>query len=50
VGRLAAELAGSDATTIEMTKGAVAALEFDGHIEPGRGRLVWLVTAKMLGA
>jgi phosphohistidine phosphatase len=49
VGELVARLIDSSAT-IDMEKGAVAAIDFDGVPQPGAGRLVWLVTAKVLGA
>ena len=49
VGRLAAGLIGDGSSRIRFSKGAVAAVEFDGSIEVGSGELRWLVTAKLLG-
>lgn len=34
---------------IDMEKGAVAAINFNGAVEPGTGTLEWLATADMLG-
>ena len=33
---------------IELKKGAVCLLEFDGEIAPGRARMKWLMTARLL--
>lgn len=49
VNRLLAALVGSGAAHAEMDKGAVAAVEFDGTLAPGAGRLRWLATADVLG-
>ena len=34
----------------QLKKGGVAAVEVDGEIAPGSGRLLWAVTPKILGA
>ena len=49
VGRLAAALIGHSDGWIHFSKGAVAAIRFDGPPEIGAGELRWLVTAKLLG-
>lgn len=49
VGLLAAALIGSSDANVHFAKGAVAAVRFDGPIEPGRAELRWLATAKLLG-
>jgi phosphohistidine phosphatase SixA len=49
VGYLAAVLIGLDGGWVDLKKGAIAALEFPGLPEFGRGELRWLVTAKVLG-
>ena len=48
VSRLAANLVGGAAGGLRFAKGSVAAIHFEGGIEPGGGQLHWLVTAKML--
>jgi phosphohistidine phosphatase len=35
--------------SVRMAKGAVAAVKFNGDLEPGAGELQWLATAKLLG-
>jgi phosphohistidine phosphatase len=49
VGRLAAELIGDRNTWVRFSKGAIAAIRFDGPPDIGEGELRWLVTAKTLG-
>lgn len=49
VGHLTAALVGDRSSWVRFAKGAVAALEFEGSIEPGEGELRWLATAKILG-
>jgi phosphohistidine phosphatase len=49
VGYLAAALLGLDTGWLEFKKGAIAAIGFPGSPELGRGELLWLVTAKILG-
>jgi phosphohistidine phosphatase len=49
VSLLAAALIGDGEATLRFAKGAVAAIRFDGPIEPGQGELRWLTTAKLLG-
>ena len=49
VERLTAALISDRDAAIRFAKGAVAAVRFDGRIEPGAGELCWLVTAKALG-
>ncbi len=46
---LAAGLIGDGGAKIHFKKGAVAAFRFDGAIERGRGELLWLATANLLG-
>lgn len=49
VGELAAGLmSGDGATALHFSKGAVAAIEFDGPPRPAAGRLLWLVPPKLL--
>ena len=48
VSDLAAALIGGQAAGIPFGKGAAAAIEFEGKIEPGAGELTWLATAKLL--
>jgi phosphohistidine phosphatase SixA len=48
VGDMAAALIGGDRAAIDFSKGAVAAIAFDGPIAIGRGVLQWLATAKLL--
>ena len=49
VDRLTAALIGDGRASIQFSKGAVAAVEFDGPVQPATGQLRWLVTAKLLG-
>lgn len=49
VSRLAAAMIGQGQSLIHFTKGAVAAIHFDGLPEPGGGELRWLASAKLLG-
>jgi phosphohistidine phosphatase len=49
VGKLTAGLIGEKPSAIHFTKGACAAIEFRDDVAPGRGTLLWLVTAKLLG-
>ena len=49
VGALTSHLIGAATNRIGFSKGAVAAIDFDGKPEAGRGILCWLLTAKMLG-
>lgn len=49
VEELTAGLIGASSDAIAFSKGAIAAIEFDGAIEAGKGQLVWLVTAEALG-
>jgi phosphohistidine phosphatase SixA len=49
VDELTAGLIGASPDAIAFSKGAAAAIEFDGAIEAGKGQLVWLVTAETLG-
>lgn len=49
VGGLTSQLIGAATNRIGFSKGAVAAIDFDGKPEVGRGILCWLITAKMLG-
>ena len=49
VSRLAAAMIGEGDSLIRFTKGAVAAIRFDGSPALGSGELQWLVTAKLLG-
>ncbi len=46
---LAASLIGDGNAAIHFKKGAVAAIRFEGSAERGRGTLLWLATAKLLG-
>lgn len=48
VGRLTAALAGDSSAAIGLDKGAMACIEFQDEIQPGKGILVWLVTAELL--
>ncbi|HWA96996.1 MAG TPA: hypothetical protein VG713_00825, partial [Pirellulales bacterium] len=50
IGQMVAGLIGGNGAHIEMAKGAVAAIEFEGSIEPNGGNLLWMVDAKVLGA
>ena len=49
VGQMAAAWIGAGAAGIDLAKGAVAAIHFDGPAKLGEGELRWLVTAKLLG-
>ena len=49
VGRLMAALIGAEGECVDFAKGAVAAIEFDDTIAPGRGTLLWFATAELLG-
>ena len=49
VGYLVAALIGLENGYLEMKKGAIAAIQFPDSIDFGRGDLMWLVTAKVLG-
>jgi phosphohistidine phosphatase len=49
VGGLTSQLIGAATNRIGFSKGAIAAIDFDGKPEIGRGILCWLITAKMLG-
>jgi phosphohistidine phosphatase len=49
VGELAAALIGDGSANLVFAKGALAAIEFDGHPTRRQGELRWLVTAKILG-
>ena len=49
VSHLAAALIGDSRSLVHFSKGAVAAIEFDGPVQPSSGELRWLVTAKVLG-
>lgn len=46
---LAAELIDGDSAHLDFSKGATAAIDFEGPPAAGVGTLRWLVTAKMLG-
>ena len=49
VGRLAATALGQWEAEIRFSKGAIAAIRFEGSPRSGQGELRWLVTAKVLG-
>ena len=49
VGEMVATRIGDGSALVRFSKGAVAALDFNGLPERGEGVLRWLVTAKMLG-
>ena len=49
VGDLTSILIGAATNRIGFSKGAIAAIDFNGRAEVGRGILCWLLTAKMLG-
>ena len=49
VSNLVAALIGDGGSMIHFSKGAVAAIRFDGEPALGGGELQWLATAKMLG-
>ena len=46
---MTARLVGNGDSSLRFAKGAVAAIEFEGQVEPRRGQLQWLATAKLLG-
>lgn len=46
---MTARLTGDGNCLLRFAKGAVAAIEFEGRIEPHCGVLQWLATAKLLG-
>jgi phosphohistidine phosphatase len=48
VEELTARLVGGECS-LRFAKGAVAAVEFEGIVEPHAGQLQWLATAKLLG-
>ncbi len=48
VDEMTAALIGGPRAQIIFTKGAVAAIEFEGHVAIGEGQLTWLVTPKLL--
>jgi phosphohistidine phosphatase len=50
VDEFACVLLGARDGAVRFAKGAIAAIEFDGKIEAGRGRLVWLVTPAAIGS
>ncbi|MGI6415154.1 MAG: SixA phosphatase family protein [Thermoguttaceae bacterium] len=49
VGHLAAALIGHGSSQIHFSKGAVAAIQFDGLPARGEGELCWLAMPKLLG-
>lgn len=49
VGRMTAELLGAEHANIKFSKGAIAAIDFDGMIESGQGELQWLLSPRILG-
>lgn len=49
VGLLTAALLGDGRANIRFAKGAVAAIRFQGPLQPGEGELYWHATAKSLG-
>lgn len=49
VSDLTAALIGDGSASIRFTKGAIAAIRFDGHVERNAGQLAWLATAGLLG-
>ncbi|MGH7192699.1 MAG: SixA phosphatase family protein [Candidatus Saccharimonadales bacterium] len=50
VEELTAALIGGGEAALHFAKGAVAAVEFTGHVAGGQGRLLWLATAELLKA
>ncbi len=46
---LAGALLGAREEALAFTKGAVAAINFEGFVTPGQGTLAWLATPKSLG-
>jgi len=50
VDHLAGALVGEPAEAIHFAKGAIAAIEFDEAIAPGKGKLCWLITPKIMGS
>jgi phosphohistidine phosphatase len=49
VGLLTAAMIGQGDGSIGFSKGAIAAIRFEGALELGQGELRWLATAKILG-
>ena len=49
VNHLLESLLGKESGSIALSKGAIAAVEFDGGISSAGGQLLWLVTPKLLG-
>lgn len=49
VGQMVGSMIGGSGALIDFAKGAVACVEFEDRVAPGRGQLRWFVTAKMLG-
>jgi phosphohistidine phosphatase len=50
VSDLAAALIGDGSASIRFTKGAIAAIRFQGAVERNAGQLAWLATAGLLGS
>ena len=48
VGDITGTLIGGPQASIHFSKGAVAAIEFEGQVQPRAGQLLWLVSAKVL--
>lgn len=48
VGELTAALIGDGSAALRFSKGAIAAIDFDGRLSAGAGELRWLVTANLL--
>ena len=49
VSQLVAELISTGPVHLRFSKGAVAAVQFDGAARPGTGQLRWLVSPRVLG-
>ena len=49
VGLMTSALIGDAHANIRFAKGAIAAIRFEGNLEPGAGELYWHATAKSLG-
>jgi phosphohistidine phosphatase SixA len=49
VAEMTAVLIGDRRTALDFSKGAVAAIDFDGPPAAGAGVLRWFITAKLLG-
>jgi phosphohistidine phosphatase SixA len=49
VDEMTAALIGGPRAQVVFSKGAVAAIEFDGDVKLGDGQLKWLVTPKLMG-